>query len=143
MIPPSTLYRIFFLMTAAVQLLLLNTVGSAAELIQLEVVRKIPHSRDAFTQGLLYHEGMLYESTGLYKKSSLRRLDPETGEVTEIPKRFRSKFNFSIYNVNNQANPYFVFIDNTVDATSGTIETQAKQVSLFPVLPAITWNFEF
>jgi glutaminyl-peptide cyclotransferase len=40
-----------------------------------------PHDRSAFTQGLLLHEGTLYESTGQYGQSSLRQVDPATGEV--------------------------------------------------------------
>lgn len=71
------------------------------------------------------------------------KINPETGEKEMIPRKFKSKWNFSIYNVYNRANPYFIFFDNRVDATNGTVNTQAKQVSLFPILPAVTWNFEF
>jgi hypothetical protein len=76
-------------------------------------------------------------------KNAKRVLNAETGEITMIPRKFKSKFNFSIYNVYNRANPYFIYFDNEVDAEAGTVTTQAKQVSLFPILPAITWNFEF
>lgn len=40
-----------------------------------------PHQTDAFTQGLVYDRGRLFESTGLYGESSLREVDLETGEV--------------------------------------------------------------
>lgn len=40
-----------------------------------------PHDTAAFTQGLVYHAGALYESTGRYAQSSVRKLDPATGEV--------------------------------------------------------------
>lgn len=53
----------------------------APALSKVEVLEKYPHGRDAFTQGLLLHEGKFYESTGLYGESSLRRVDPETGTV--------------------------------------------------------------
>lgn len=46
-----------------------------------EVLARFPHDPDAFTQGLLYHEGLLYESTGRYGRSSLREVQLETGEV--------------------------------------------------------------
>lgn len=46
-----------------------------------EVLNSFPHDPQAFTQGLVYHEGYLYESTGLYGESTLRKVDPETGEV--------------------------------------------------------------
>ena len=50
---------------------------------------------------------------------------------------------FSIYNVYNRANPYFLFFDNEGDLLEGTLEIQAKQVSLFPILPSVSWNFAF
>lgn len=40
-----------------------------------------PHDRQAFTQGLVFDRGVLYESTGLYGRSSLRMLDRDTGRV--------------------------------------------------------------
>jgi glutaminyl-peptide cyclotransferase len=47
------------------------------------VIAEFPHDPDAFTQGLLYHDGFLYESTGVYGASSLRRVDLETGRVLQ------------------------------------------------------------
>ncbi len=52
--------------------------------LEVEVVRRLPHDPAAFTQGLLFHEGRLYESTGQYGASDLRRVDPETGSVEAI-----------------------------------------------------------
>lgn len=48
-------------------------------LLVLEVLNEFPHDSSAFTQGLLWHDGYLYESTGLWGQSSLRRVDLETG----------------------------------------------------------------
>lgn len=48
------------------------------------VVASYPHDPDAFTQGLLFHDGELYESTGRLGESSLRRVHLETGEVRQI-----------------------------------------------------------
>jgi glutamine cyclotransferase len=45
-----------------------------------EVLETLPHDTSAFVQGLLLHDGLLYESTGLKGRSRLRILDPETGE---------------------------------------------------------------
>ena len=47
------------------------------------VVTEYPHDRRAFTQGLAYVDGVLYEGTGLYGESTLRRVDLETGEVLQ------------------------------------------------------------
>ena len=48
-----------------------------------EVVNVYPHDREAFTQGLLFRDGVLYESTGLNGKSSLRKVQLETGKVLQ------------------------------------------------------------
>lgn len=48
-----------------------------------EIVRAFPHDRTAFTQGLEYRDGFLYEGTGLNGKSSIRKIRIETGEVVQ------------------------------------------------------------
>src|SRR5215475_4189021 len=48
-----------------------------------EVVRAYPHDQKAFTEGLYYHDGSLYESTGQEKQSTLRKVDLETGKVLQ------------------------------------------------------------
>lgn len=56
-----------------------------------EVVNSYPHDVDAFTQGLVFHEGALYESTGLNGKSSIRQVDLQTGQVIrklDVPSQY-------------------------------------------------------
>ncbi|MFP4260886.1 MAG: glutaminyl-peptide cyclotransferase [Opitutales bacterium] len=53
----------------------------AAEPIGYEVVASHPHDEQAWTQGLFYEDGQLFESTGLYGESTLRRVDLESGRV--------------------------------------------------------------
>ena len=48
-----------------------------------EVVNAYPHDPSAFTQGLVYEDGVIYEGTGLNGQSTLRRVDPETGRVLQ------------------------------------------------------------
>ena len=48
-----------------------------------EVDRSFPHDADAFTQGLLFRDGFLYESTGQKGRSSLRKVEIETGKVVQ------------------------------------------------------------
>ncbi len=50
-------------------------------LYELRVLGSIPHDSEVFTQGLLFHDGRLYESTGIVGRSSLREIDARTGEV--------------------------------------------------------------
>jgi glutaminyl-peptide cyclotransferase len=56
-------------------------VKNPARLMRVEVVASYPHDRHAFTQGLHYEDGVLYESTGLEGESTIRRVDPKTGRV--------------------------------------------------------------
>jgi glutaminyl-peptide cyclotransferase len=56
---------------------------SMDEMMTYEVINAYPHDPDAFTQGLIYLDEFLYESTGLYGQSSLRKVELETGEVLQ------------------------------------------------------------
>jgi glutamine cyclotransferase len=55
----------------------------ASSSYKYSIVNTFPHDPNAFTEGLLYSGGFLYESTGLYGQSSLRRVDLETGKVLQ------------------------------------------------------------
>ncbi len=57
--------------------------GRAAAVFGVDVVRAYPHDRDAFTQGLIFRDGFIYESTGLNGRSSLRKVDLQTGKVLQ------------------------------------------------------------
>jgi len=49
-----------------------------------EIINVFPHDQNAFTQGLVIENGVVYEGTGLYGNSTLRRLDLETGNVLQM-----------------------------------------------------------
>src|SRR5262245_15267444 len=56
-----------------------------------EIVNTFPHDPAAFTQGLVFYQGVLYESTGLNGASSLRKVELETGRVLkklDIPSQY-------------------------------------------------------
>jgi glutaminyl-peptide cyclotransferase len=57
--------------------------GGTVPTFGYEVVRAYPHDPDAFTQGLQYVDGVLYEGTGLNGRSSIRKVKLETGEVLQ------------------------------------------------------------
>ncbi|MGA2199492.1 MAG: glutaminyl-peptide cyclotransferase [Nitrososphaerales archaeon] len=57
---------------------------SSAQVYAYRVINTYPHDTEAFTEGLVYYNGFLYESTGLYGSSSLRRVDLSTGNVLQI-----------------------------------------------------------
>ncbi|MBK0403974.1 TonB-dependent receptor [Adhaeribacter sp. BT258] len=78
-----------------------------------------------------------------YRMVAYHRLD--LGMVYKLkPKRGESDLTFSIYNVYNRKNPYFIYIDAIENGDETKIlGFRAKQVSLFPVIPAVTYNFKF
>lgn len=82
-------------------------------------------------------------SATLNPKKSKGKTDIDTGEVISKEKRFGSYWTFSIYNLYNRQNPYFIYFGNTGDLAAGTLQLTAYQVSLFPILPSVTWNFRF
>jgi glutamine cyclotransferase len=61
-----------------------DTAADQVKRYTVKVIRTLPHNTRSFTQGLLYYQGTLYESTGLYGQSSLQRIDAQTGTVRNI-----------------------------------------------------------
>jgi len=74
------------LVIGSVMLLLLNnrSVNTALLSYTYDVIKVYPHDKNAFTQGLVIEKDVLYESTGLYGNSTLRRVELETGNVLQI-----------------------------------------------------------
>jgi glutamine cyclotransferase len=68
----------------AALLLLVSATGSAQQTDSYQVIHTYPHDQQAYTQGLLYLDGHLYESTGLKGRSSLREEDLDTGRILEF-----------------------------------------------------------
>jgi len=58
------------------------------------------------------------------------------------PRRWQGSWAFSIYNVYSRQNPYFLYVDTQGDVNQG-VKATVKQVSIFPILPSITYNFKF
>lgn len=81
-----------------------------------EVVNKYKHDSKAFTQGLMFYDGFLYESTGHYGESTLRKVELETGKVLQkydVPEDFFAEgmtiFNDKIYQLTWQEGVAFVY----------------------------------
>lgn len=94
-----------------------------------------------FSQGELITE---YGDRNAYRFPAYHRLDLSVTCVTSKPeKRFKSSVTLSVYNVYSRQNPYFIYYDREGSLSDGTFQLKAKQVSLFPVIPSITWNFKY
>ena len=58
-------------------------------------------------------------------------------------KKIQSYWVFSVYNIYSRKNPYFIYFNQSGNPYNGSLKVEARQVSLFPVLPSVTWNFKF
>ncbi|MFC6999097.1 TonB-dependent receptor [Rufibacter roseus] len=87
----------------------------------------------------------IYPERNSFRLAPYHRMD--LGLVYKLkPKRGSSDLTFSVYNVYNRRNPYFVYFEtiwNEEEQTREILGFSAKQVSLFPIIPSITYNFKF
>lgn len=74
----------------------------APEQFSFSVVNSFPHDDGAYTQGLEYRDGFLYESTGEYGHSSLRKVNLKTGEVVQKVDLPQSQFGEGLTIVDNK-----------------------------------------
>jgi len=61
-----------------------STTPEVVPLYTYKIVNTYPHDRNAFTQGLVFEDGILYEGTGLHGQSTLRKVELETGDILRI-----------------------------------------------------------
>lgn len=61
-----------------------STLSDTIPVYTYEIINTYPHDRDAFTQGLVFEDGFLYEGTGIPGHSTLRKVELETGKVLNI-----------------------------------------------------------
>lgn len=71
------------------------------------------------------------------------RLDLSATYYVRKTKRLEQSWNFSLFNAYSRLNPFFIYIDVSGNIVENNIKIQAKQVSLFPIIPSVTWNFKF
>lgn len=80
---PLLLLLVFSLLLFSFQNSLSNSKDKFTPSFSYRIVNTFSHDPEAFTQGLVWKDGFLYESTGLYGSSSLRKVDLETGTVMQ------------------------------------------------------------
>lgn len=86
-----------------------------------------------------------FSSINSYRMNPYHRLDVAATYTPKHKKqrKYTDNWVFSIYNVYSRLNPYFIYFDQEGSAAQGNLKVSAKQVSLFPILPSITWNVKF
>jgi len=98
--------------------------AASAPVSRYEIVKIYPHDRGAFTQGLVFADGILYEGTGRNGSSNIRKVKLETGEVLQMQKLEEQHFGEGIALVGNsliqltwQSGVGFVYDKNTFERT--------------------------
>ncbi|MGN6353661.1 MAG: TonB-dependent receptor [Parafilimonas sp.] len=95
-----------------------------------------------FVDGTLTQE---FSSINAYRMKPYHRLDMAVTYTPKQkkPRRYKGSWVFSIYNAYSRQNPYFYYFDQDGALADGSLKVTAKQVSLFPIIPAVTWNVRF
>lgn len=98
--------------------------------IPFSIIAQYPHDTSAYTQGLQYHNGKLYEGTGDYETSSLRITDYKTGKVEKIHMMGSDKifgegitiFKNKLYQLTWQSNIVYVYEINNLDKPTRSLK---------------------
>ena len=85
----------------------------------------------------------IYGSRNGFRMPDYHRADLSLTYINKETDEYKSSWNFSIYNIYNRMNPYFIYFAQEGGLDTQDINFTAKQVSLFPILPSVTWNFSF
>jgi len=95
-----------------------------------------------FINGVLTQEN---SKINAYRLAPYHRLDLSAVYTPTHKKKrkYTDNWAFSIYNVYSRLNPYFIYYNQEGNALTGNLEVEARQVSLFPIVPSITWNVKF
>lgn len=86
-----------------------------------------------------------YSNINQYRLAPYHRMDVS---ATYTPRskpnqKFQQSWVFSVYNVYSRLNPYFIYFSQEGSPYDGSLKIKTEQVSLFPIIPAVTWNFKF
>jgi hypothetical protein len=83
-----------------------------------------------------------YGDVNSYRMPSYNRMDVSLTRKIVV-KRWSSDLTLSVYNVYNRANPYYIYFEAIGDLEKYTLQVKAVAVTLFPVIPSVSWNFKF
>jgi len=108
------------------------------KLYTYQVLESYPHDRNAFTQGLEFYNDTLFESTGQYENSSLRKTDYTTGEViaqVDLAEKYSKKYfaegltflNDKLYQLTWRENIGLIYNPNTLEQTGTFVYGESKQ----------------
>lgn len=91
-------------------------------------------------QGNIINE---YGSRNAFRMPPYHRLDLSVTYAARRSEKFQSYWILSVYNVYSRKNPYYIYFETKGNLEHYELETSIKQVSLFPIIPAITYRIKF
>jgi hypothetical protein len=91
-------------------------------------------------QGNIVNE---YGDVNSFRMPPYHRMDISMNRKILTGKGWSSELNFSIYNLYCRANPYFIYFATTGNIDNYSLDVKAVQVSLFPIIPSVSWSFKF
>lgn len=84
-----------------------------------------------------------YGRVNNYRMPAYNRLDLSASRSTVTRRGNKFVFDFSVYNAYNRANPFYIYFETTGDLEQYKLEVEPVIVSLFPIVPTVSWRFEF
>lgn len=96
-----------------------------------------------FVNGVLTQE---YSRINEYRLPAYHRFDFSaiySPKKNDTRKKWYTEWVFSVYNAYSRKNPYFIYFDQEGSLNDNNLHVTAKQVSIFPIIPAVTYNFKF
>ncbi len=99
----------------------------------------VPSYRALYNQDLV----SVYQERNGYRLPAYHRMDISLTYFRKRTEKVESSWNLSIYNVYSRRNPFAFIINTTGGITDGSLKTEATKVSLFGMVPSITYNFKF
>lgn len=117
---------------ASTKLTILN--NEAPKIYSYKILNEYPHDITSYTQGLEFHDGFLYESTGQYGTSKLRKVDYKTGEILKninLDKQYFAEgitiLNNQIYQLTWKENLGFIYDVDSFEKTGSFSYNQSKE----------------
>lgn len=84
-----------------------------------------------------------YTEINSFRMPAYHRLDLSFTYTPIKDRKYNTEWGFGIYNVYNRSNPYYIFFKIEGDVEDYYLNVEAKQISLFPIMPYVAWSFSF
>jgi len=84
-----------------------------------------------------------HSSVNSFRMPAYHRLDISATRALKKKGRFESELIFSVFNLYNRPNPFYLYYAVTGDVEHYSLSVEARQICVFPILPSVSWSFKF